>query len=65
MSDGLRIVGRWPPEPLNTPETPVAASVATEAVDLIGGPTKQPRWTKHKRGRWTMIVGDDVFLHNM
>jgi hypothetical protein len=46
---------------------PFAASVATEAVDLIDGPRKQPLWTKHKRGRWAMamIVGDDVLLHKM
>jgi hypothetical protein len=51
MSDGLQIIGRWPPEPPNNTQMPFAASVVTEAVDLIDGPTKQPRWTNHKRGR--------------
>jgi hypothetical protein len=51
MSDGLRIVGRWPPEPSNTSQINFAASIATEAVDLIDRPLKQPRWSNHKRGR--------------
>ena len=65
MSDGLQIVGRWPPEPPNTPQTPFAPSVATGAVHLIDGPIKQPWWTKHKRGRCATIVGDDVLIYNM
>jgi hypothetical protein len=40
------------------------ASVYADAVDMIEGSTKQP-WRKHKCGRWAMIVGDDVLLHNM